>query len=175
MNKTLALMAALAMAGCSNESDPVHAPTEEPAERSSAVAIEVAGGNPAAELASRQITDEYMREIIVEISDDRYEGRGPGSRGDEMARAYLAQRMAELDLVPGAADGSWEQPFDLVGVNAIQPDEWTFAGHGQSMTLKQWDQFIVGSGVQNRRAASRRRSTTGTTTRESTWPAKSCS
>jgi Zn-dependent M28 family amino/carboxypeptidase len=153
VNKTLTLMAALAMAGCSNESDTVQAPTEEPAEPASPVAVEAAGGNPAAELASRQITDEYMREIIVEISDDRSEGRGPGSRGDEMARAYLAQRMAELDLVPGAADGSWEQPFDLVGVNALQPEDWTFAGHGRSMTLKQWDQFIVGSGVQNRRAA----------------------
>ena len=152
VKKTLALMAILAVAGCSNESDPQQAPAAQPAEESSPIAVEVAGGNPVAEIASRQIADEYMRGIIVEISDDRYEGRGPGSSGDAMARTYLAQRMEELGLIPGAADGSWEQPFDLVGVNAQQPDEWTFAGHGQSMTLKQWDQFIVGSGVQNERA-----------------------
>jgi Zn-dependent M28 family amino/carboxypeptidase len=113
---------------------------------------EQGGGNAAAELAARQITDEYMREIIVEISDDRYEGRGPGSRGDDMARRYLASRMEELGLEPGAADGSWQQPFDLVGINAQQPETWTFEGHGKSMTLAQWDQFIVSSGVQQPRA-----------------------
>ena len=110
------------------------------------------GGNPTAEQAAKEITGDYMRGIVVEISDDRYEGRGPGSRGDEAARKYLAERMQELGLEPGGEDGSWEQPFDLVGVNASQPETWTFEGHGKSMTLKQWDQFIVGSGVQEERA-----------------------
>ena len=59
--------------------------------------------------------------------------------------------MEEMGLVPGAADGSWEQPFDLVGINASQPESWTFDGHGSSMTLAQWDDFIVGSGVQEER------------------------
>ncbi|MGB5257236.1 MAG: M28 family peptidase, partial [Woeseiaceae bacterium] len=35
---------------------------------------------------------------------------------------------------------------------ATQPDSWTFDGHGKSTTLKQWDEFIVGSGVQQERA-----------------------
>ena len=113
---------------------------------------DVADGNIAAEQAAHQIEDEYMRGIIKEISQDSYEGRGPGSRGDEKARKYLADRLAELGLEPGAEDGSWEQPFDLVGVNAAQPDEWVFTGHDKSMTLKQWDQFIVGSGVQEERS-----------------------
>ena len=39
-------------------------------------------------------------------------GRGPGSRGDVAARRYIAEQMAALGLIPGAADGSWEQPFD---------------------------------------------------------------
>ncbi len=121
-------------------------------EAAAPVTAEAESGNPAAEQASLQIQDEYMREIIKEISLDDYEGRGPGSRGDEKARKYLQQRMAELGLEPGAADGSWEQPFELVGVNATQPDEWLFTGHGKDMTLKQWDQFIVGSGVQKERA-----------------------
>jgi Zn-dependent M28 family amino/carboxypeptidase len=141
---------AVALMACSKEQAPEQ--TVSGGEPVSAVAVEIAGGNPAAEVASKRITDEYMREIIVEISDDRYEGRGPGTSGDEAARKYLAERMAELGLEPGAEDGSWEQPFDLVGVNASQPGSWTFAGHGKTMTLKQWDQFIAGSGVQQERA-----------------------
>ena len=110
------------------------------------------GGNSAAEEAALQIQGEYMRGIVAEISDDRYEGRGPGSRGDELARQYLAAQMEALGLLPGASDGSWEQPFDLVGLNTAQPDTWTFEGHGKSVELKQWDQYIVGSGVQEDRA-----------------------
>ena len=111
-----------------------------------------AGGNPAAEVAAQEISGDYLRGIVVEISDDRYEGRGPGSRGDKMARDYLIEQMKALGLEPGAADGSYEQPFDLVGVNAAQPPTWTFSGHGKTLELKQWDQFIVGSGVQEERA-----------------------
>ena len=118
----------------------------------SPVAVELSGGNPAAERAALEIEGDYMRAIVEEISDDRYEGRGPGSRGDEAARKYLAEQLAALGLEPGAADGSWEQAFDLVGINASQPDSWTFSGPERSLTLQQWDQFIVGSGVQQERA-----------------------
>jgi Zn-dependent M28 family amino/carboxypeptidase len=150
---TLLVAMGATLVACSGEKAPQEAVTTDAAEVStSEVVIEAAGGNPAAEQASLQISDEYMRGIVVEISDDSYEGRGPGSRGDEAARKYLAGRMEELDLLPGGDDGSWEQPFDLVGVNASQPDTWTFDGQDNSITLKQWDQFIVGSGVQETQA-----------------------
>lgn len=112
---------------------------------------EAEGGNHAAMQASLQIESEFMREIIKEISQDNYEGRGPGSRGDDKTRKYLAERLAELGLEPGADDGSWDQAFELVGVNSSQPDAWVFSGYGESMVLKQWDEFIVSSGVQEER------------------------
>jgi len=108
--------------------------------------------NLAAEKATGEITAEYMRGIIVEISDDKYEGRGPGSRGDVAARKYLAEELERLGLIPAAADGSWEQSFDLVGITAQQPDEWVFTSGDDSLTLSQWDDFIVSSGVQEQRA-----------------------
>ena len=145
------MMAAVAVVSCSKEQSAEPA-AEAEAEVASPVAVEASGGNPAAEEASRQITDEYMRGIVVEISSDAYEGRGPGSQGDVKAREYLVAQMEELGLQPGAADGSWEQPFDLVGVNAAQPETWTFEGHGKTRTFKQWDEFIIGSGVQAERA-----------------------
>jgi len=143
------MMAAVAVVSCSKE-QPAEPATE--ADVAVPIAVEASGGNPAAEEASRQISDEYMRGIIAEISSDAYEGRGPGSRGDDKTREYLAGQMEKLGLQPGAADGSWEQPVDLVGVHAAQPETWTFEGHGKTKTLKQWDEFIVGSGVQSERA-----------------------
>ncbi len=144
----LALFAS-AMAACGNKDE---TPESDEAAVTSPVAVEASGGNPAAEKAALEIQGDYMRAIVEEISDDRYEGRGPGSNGDEAARKYLAEQLAALGLEPGAADGSWEQAFDLVGVNATQPDTWTFDGHDRSLILQQWDQFIVGSGVQQERA-----------------------
>ncbi|WP_082989987.1 M28 family peptidase [Woeseia oceani] len=106
----------------------------------------------AAEEAVKLITADSMRDHIIELSDDKYEGRGPGSRGDRMARDYLVEQLKALGLQPGAADGSWQQPFNLVGVTAEQPAVWRFAKDGQETTLKQWDEFIVASGVQAERA-----------------------
>ena len=42
--------------------------------------------------ATAEITADLMRAHVIELSDDKYEGRGPGAPGDEMARQYLADR-----------------------------------------------------------------------------------
>ncbi len=138
-------LSVVALGGCAKEAPEAEAPDQA---LSSPVAVQATGGNPAAETAMQAITDEYMREILAEISSDAYEGRGPGTRGDEKARQYLAGRMEELGLEPGGIDGSWEQPFDLVGLNTLQPETWTFEGHGKSLTLKQWDQYMINTDVQ---------------------------
>jgi hypothetical protein len=114
------------------------------------VAVEAA--DAPAETAVLQITETLMRDYVRELSDDKYEGRGPGSAGDVAARQYLIAELEKLGLEPGAADGGWEQPFDLVGVTADQPDQWTFASESASLTLDQWDDFIISSGVQAARA-----------------------
>ena len=102
-NRYTSLFAAglVALAGCTAEEP---ATKTDDAAVSAPVAVEMSGGNPAAEEAVEQITDEYMREIIAEISSDAYEGRGPGAAGDEKTRAYLIGRMEELGLDPGGAD-----------------------------------------------------------------------
>ena len=137
-----ALLALLLIAACSQSEEPAEAVAEAP----------VADTPSDAEQALQYITADLMREYVIEISDDKYEGRGPGSRGDAAARKYLADRMADMGLQPGAADGSWEQPFDLVGVTADQPPSWTFNNDAGDLTLKQWDDFILASGVQGERA-----------------------
>ncbi len=137
---TAMLAATFLFVGCSKE---------EPA-TDAADAATPANEAPAAEAVDAvHIDSDMMRAIVVEISDDSYEGRGPGTAGDEAARKWLAGQMEEIGLEPGAADGTWEQAFELVGINATQPDTWTFKSADNEMTLQQWEQFIVGSGVQN--------------------------
>ena len=139
-----------ALAACGGDREPgVDAPADDAAGVATGPA---AAGNPA-EQATAAISADLLRAYIVELSDDRYEGRGPGSRGDEAARRYLIAELEKLGLEPGAADGSWEQQFDLVGVTTGQPDEWVFRKGEEMLTLKQWDEFIVSSGVQEEQAA----------------------
>ena len=145
----LILAATTSLGACSREEAASPAANDSAA---SPVALELSGSNAAAEEAAATISDDFMRSIIVEISDDSYEGRGPGSRGDEKARTWLAQQLEAIGLEPGGENGSWEQPFDLVGVNATQPDTWTFEGNDKALTFRQWEQFVVSSGVQAERA-----------------------
>ncbi len=98
--------------------------------------------------ATELITAGAIREVVAEISADRYAGRGPGSEGDAATRAYLANRLEAAGFRPGAADGSWEQPFGLVGIRAEQPSSWSFNGVAGELVLNQSDDFIVASGVQ---------------------------
>lgn len=137
---------AVALSACSEPAAPpaavapVVAPAEPVATASTFAAEEMT--------AAAAVTGEYMRGIVAEIADDRYQGRGPGSVGDILARQYLIAQLTALGLQPGGDNGSWEQTFGLIGINAVQPPLWTFEGHDTSLQLLQHDDYIAASGVQ---------------------------
>jgi Zn-dependent M28 family amino/carboxypeptidase/uncharacterized protein (DUF1684 family) len=58
-----------------------------------------------------------LSHITVLASDD-FEGRAPGSRGEERTSEYLIKEFTQLGLKPGAADGSYIQKVPLVGITA---------------------------------------------------------
>jgi Zn-dependent M28 family amino/carboxypeptidase len=104
--------------------------------------------------AAAQITASDLREHIAKLASDEFTGRGPTTPGDRKSRAYLAQQLQRLGYQPGA-EGSWEQAFDLVGVEAHMPKRWTFARDGKSLPLTWQDDYIAASGVQTPQAAIR--------------------
>ncbi|MEI9938983.1 MAG: M20/M25/M40 family metallo-hydrolase [Pseudomonadota bacterium] len=99
--------------------------------------------------ASAAITAEFLRHQISQLSADEFEGRGPGTRGDLKARAYLSEQLASLGVAPGFAAEGWEQPVELVGLKAHLPNAWRFERAGRSVSLSFWEQYIAGSGVQS--------------------------
>jgi Zn-dependent M28 family amino/carboxypeptidase len=109
---------------------------------------------PSAELAVRRITADGLRADIEALSSDRFEGRGPGSRGDLAARAWMAGRLQGLGYAPAGPDGSWEQPFDIVGTVAKVPPAWRFvpsaAGtNPRAEVVLSWaEDFVAESGLQ---------------------------
>src|SRR5258705_9445582 len=103
-----------------------------------------AGDDPSSRINARGL----MRDTSA-LSDDAMGGRGPGSAGDRMARAYLAKRLKEIGFEPGGPGGSWEQPFPIVGVTMQHPASWKFrTAAGGTTSFRWWDDFIGNPGVQ---------------------------
>ena len=76
-----------------------------------------AGPNMPAQ-AEELITGDTLRAHVVKLSSDDLQGRGVGTAGDRKARAYLAEQLQQVGCVPGAADGSWEQPVPILGIQS---------------------------------------------------------
>jgi len=101
-----------------------------------------------AKVAKAQITPDILRAPIRFLASDELEGRGPATRGDALARLYLASQLESLGFQPGGENGSYEQTVDVVGVTAKLPTTWDFTGKGGDISLKWSDDYIAGSGVQ---------------------------
>ncbi len=74
-----------------------------------------AAANPerALEHALARLSADSLRAHVAALADDRMEGRATGTRGYDLAAAYVAGRMKAIGLTPGAAGGSFLQqvPF----------------------------------------------------------------
>jgi Zn-dependent M28 family amino/carboxypeptidase len=102
-----------------------------------------------ADKAAKAIDRDSLEAPIRYLADDLLEGRGPASRGDTLARLYLATTLESLGFQPGAAGGGWQQPFDMIGITSEVPKTWDFQAGGKAVPLKWWDDFIAASGVQS--------------------------
>ncbi len=105
---------------------------------------------PAVEQAAKTyITRGSLEAAIRFLSSDALEGRGPATRGDQLARLYLATQLESLGLLPGGPNGQWQQPFDIVGIKAQFPRAWSFQGKSERVDLSWRDDYIAVSGQQN--------------------------
>src|SRR5262249_17927474 len=102
---------------------------------------------PEEKAAAAVIRPEVLRAHIRFLAHDLLEGRGPATRGDQLAQAYIATQMESLGLQPGAADGGWLQPFDVVGITSHAPELTAFARGAQKEELRFRDDYVAFSGV----------------------------
>ncbi|HEX7254001.1 MAG TPA: M20/M25/M40 family metallo-hydrolase, partial [Thermoanaerobaculia bacterium] len=104
------------------------------------------------ETAAKSITPELIRSHIRILASDLFEGRGPSTRGDQLAEEYIATEMEGMGLAPGAPGGGWVQRVPLVGITPKVPDTITVHSAAQSETFRYRDDFMAFSGVQKDRA-----------------------
>jgi Zn-dependent M28 family amino/carboxypeptidase len=68
--------------------------------------------------------NDIMQHIRV-MSADEYEGRGPGTKGEELTVKYLTEQYQRIGLKPGNPDGTYVQKVPLVGFTGAPTASFT--------------------------------------------------
>src|SRR3984885_10162669 len=98
---------------------------------------------PAAALASFS-GDRILNHIRI-LSSDEFEGRGPGSKGEQLTIKYLEDQYRSAGLEPGNPDGTYMQSVPLVGITPDKSMKLTLTGHGRTLEPKFQDEFVAWS------------------------------
>jgi len=78
---------------------------------------------------------------IKVLASDEYEGRAPGTKGEELTVSYLTDQFQKLGLQPGNTDGTYIQNVPLVGITA-EPASLDIARGSRRLSLK-WKDDVV--------------------------------
>ncbi len=77
------------------------------------------------------------------LSSDAFEGRGPGSKGEQLTIQYLQDQFRGMGLEPGNADGSYLQKVPLVGITPDPQMKLTFSGPGRKLEPKFQKDYVA--------------------------------
>ena len=80
---------------------------------------------------------------IKVLASDEYEGRAPGTKGEELTVTYISDQFQKLGLKPGNTDGTYVQNVPLVGITPDPSMALTFEKGTQADTLKFKDDFVA--------------------------------
>ncbi|HKY43485.1 MAG TPA: hypothetical protein VJM50_10355, partial [Pyrinomonadaceae bacterium] len=69
------------------------------------------------------------------MSADEYEGRGPGTKGEELTVKYLTEQYQRIGLKPGNPDGTYVQKVPLVGFTGVPTASFTAGGKQLNLTF----------------------------------------
>ncbi len=79
------------------------------------VALVAAAGALAASSRDATISVDHMVATVKYLASDELEGRGPGSRGEQKAVAYISDQLKKMGCAPGNPDGSYTQKVPMYG------------------------------------------------------------
>ena len=107
-------------------------------------------GLPANVNASMQTIDAHrIGEHVRFLAHDLLEGRGPGTRGGDLAANYIATQFALYGLKPAGDNGSYLQKVDFVGVKTLPGTSASLQpARGTPMELKLSEDYVAGNQTQ---------------------------
>src|SRR5438128_7810832 len=90
------------------------------------------------------ITPDALLAHIKILSSDEFEGRSPGTKGEELSIKYISDQFRSIGLKPGNPDGSYFQEVPLAGIKSDPKMVLAVAGK-PPMELKYPDDFVASS------------------------------
>jgi Zn-dependent M28 family amino/carboxypeptidase len=77
------------------------------------------------------------------LASDEYEGRAPGTKGEDLTVAYIEDQFKKAGVKPGNTDGTYIQNVPLVGITPDPSVTLTFNKGAKQATLKFKDDFVA--------------------------------
>jgi Zn-dependent M28 family amino/carboxypeptidase len=93
--------------------------------------------------ALEAITPDGLLAHIKVLASDEFEGRAPGTKGEDLSVKYITDQFKNIGLKPGNPDGTYTQEVPLAGIKS-EP-RMSFAVGDKTMNLKYPDDFVASS------------------------------
>jgi Zn-dependent M28 family amino/carboxypeptidase len=101
------------------------------------------GASQAAPATMPRIEPQPILEHVKVLASDEFEGRAPGTKGEEKTVGYLVEEFKKLGLKPGNTDGTFIQKVPLVGIQAANTVPLTVTKGAQKETFKWADDVVA--------------------------------
>jgi Zn-dependent M28 family amino/carboxypeptidase len=95
--------------------------------------------------AMPKVEPDRILEHIKVLASDEYEGRAPGTKGEDLSVKYIEEQFKKLGLKPGNPDGTYSQKVPLVGITATETKPLTVTKGAQKQTFKWADEVVAWS------------------------------
>ena len=86
--------------------------------------------------------DAVMAHVKV-LASDEYEGRAPGTKGEDLTVAYISDQFRRAGLKPGHTDGTYVQNVPMVGITADPATSLVLTKGGVTRTLAFKDDVVA--------------------------------
>jgi Zn-dependent M28 family amino/carboxypeptidase len=96
-----------------------------------------------AKAACDSITAANLLKHIKVLASDEFEGRSPGSKGEDLSVKYISSQFKALGLKPGNPNGSYTQEVPLAGITTTPTASFTIGG--KTTSLKFPDDYVASS------------------------------
>jgi Zn-dependent M28 family amino/carboxypeptidase len=83
--------------------------------------------------AESTVTAQALLRDIGTLASDRFEGRAPGTRGEDSAVSYIAGELRRIGLEPGNPDGTFIQKVPLVGTTSTVEAHLSVGGTSETL------------------------------------------
>ena len=93
--------------------------------------------------ALEAITPDGLLAHIKVLASDEFEGRAPGTKGEELSVKYISDQFKKIGLKPGNPDGTYTQEVPLAGINSEPRMSFTIGD--KTIDLKYLDDFVASS------------------------------